>query len=242
VVIEVPLRRVALVEQAIAALQARIEGGDWEIGERLPPEQQLATQLGVGRSTVREAVRALASMGLVQSRHGAGTYVQARETPETNLTHRLARAEILDVYEVRQGLEMQAAPLAARRRTEQDLARMHDALRRRRRARRLGRMQAWVDADVDFHQSVIDAAHNPVLSDVYRTFLGALRDSIETFSTDADETRDGHEDHVALATAIANGDAEAAITATIRILATTIVQTDALTPSEREPHVRAEQR
>ncbi len=240
-VIEVPLRRVALVEQAIAALQARIEGGAWEIGERLPPEHQLAAQLGVGRSTVREAVRSLASMGLVQSRHGSGTYVQAREAPEANLTHRLARAALLDVYEVRQGLEMQAAPLAARRRTQQDIERINDALRRRRRARRLGRMQAWVDADVDFHQAVVDAAHNPVLSDVYRAFLGALRASIDTFSIDADHTRDGHEDHAALATAIANGDSEAAIATTIRILATTIEQTEALTPATDESHGPGEQ-
>jgi DNA-binding FadR family transcriptional regulator len=222
----------ALVEQAIAALRARIEGGDWDIGDRLPPEQQLATQLGVGRSTVREAVRSLASMGLVQSRHGAGTYVQAREVLETNLTSRLARAALLDVYEVRQGLEMQAAPLAARRRTDDDLARITAALRRRRRARRLGRRRAWVDADIDFHQAVIDAAHNPVLSDVYRAFLGALRAAIDTFSTDADQTRDGHEDHVALAAAIASGDSEAATAATLRILTTTLEQVAALTPAE----------
>lgn len=235
-VVGVPLRRMALVEQAIAALQGRIEGGEWAIGERLPPEQQLAAQLGVGRSTVREAVRALTSMGLVQSRQGAGTYVQAYEEPETNLTRRLARAAMLDVYEVRQGLEIQAAPLAARRRTEADLGRITEALRRRLRARRLGRMRAWVDADVDFHQAVIDAAHNPVLSDVFRTFTGALRASLDTISIDADEARDGHEDHVALATAIANHDAEAAITATLRILATTLEQTDALTPAEGELH------
>ena len=82
----------------------------------------------------------------------------------------------------------------------------------------------------------LDAAHNPVLSDVYRTFLGALRDSIETFSSDPDASRDGHEDHVALEAAIANGDPEAAITATIHILATTLDQIAALTPAEDGPH------
>lgn len=235
--IETPLRRLALVEQAIAVLQARIERGDWEIGARLPPEQQLAAQLGVGRSTIREAVRALTSIGLVQSRQGAGTYVQAHEIPESNLMHRLARAAMLDVYEVRQGLELQAAPLSAQRRTDTDLAQINEALGRRRRARRLGRMRAWVDADVDFHRAVIDAAHNPVLSDIYRTFTGALRASLDTISMDADELRDGHEDHVALASAIANHDAEAAVSATLRILATTREQTDVLTPVEDSVYV-----
>lgn len=230
-VVEVPLRRVGLVEQAITSLRARIERGDWEIGERLPPEQQLAEQLGVGRSTVREAVRALASMGLVQSRQGAGAYVQARVAPEANLTRRLERAAMRDVYEVRQGLELQAAPLAARRRAEADLERMQEALRRRRRARRLGRWRAWVDADIDFHQAVIDAAHNPVLSDVYRAFTSALRASLDTISADGGQTRDGHDDHVALVAAIARHDAEAAMAATLRILETTREHTETLTPT-----------
>ncbi|MFT4039445.1 MAG: FadR/GntR family transcriptional regulator [Thermomicrobiales bacterium] len=229
-VTDVPLQRVGLVEQSIAALQARIERGDWEVGERLPPEQHLAAQLGVGRSTVREAVRALASIGLVQSRQGAGAFVQAHTAPEANLARRLERAAMLDVYEVRQGLELQAAPLAARRRSAADLERMQEALRRRKRARRLGRMRAWVDADIDFHQAVIDAAHNPVLSDVYRAFTGALRASLDTISADADQTRDGHDDHVALVSAIARHDGEAAMTATLRILETTREQTDTLTP------------
>lgn len=240
-VIEVPLRRTALAEQAVAVLQMRIERGDWAVGERLPPEQQLATSLGIGRSTVREAIRSLVSMGLVQSRHGAGTFVQAHEAPEINLSHRLARASLLDVYEVRQGLELQAAPLAAERRTEEDLQRINEALRRRKRARRLGRMQAWVDADIDFHQAVVDAAHNSVLSDVYRAFLGALRESIEMFSTDPDGSRDGHADHVALGAAIANHDAEAATAATIRLLTTTLQQADALTPAAVEAHEPEEQ-
>jgi DNA-binding FadR family transcriptional regulator len=226
----IPLQRVGLTEQAIAALRERIQRGDWEIGERLPPEQQLAAQLGVGRSTVRESLRALVSLGLVQSRQGAGVFVQARTVQEPDLAKRLAQAAMLDVYEVRQGLDMQAARLAAQRRTSHDLERMDDALHRRRRARQQGRMHAWVDADVDFHQAVVNAAHNPVLSDVYRAFTGALRESLDALSADPNEARDGHEDHVALVAAIARGDVDAAVTATLRILETTFEQAKSLTP------------
>ena len=219
-----PLRRTILVEQAIAALQTRLRLGDWDIGERLPTEQQLALQLGVGRSTVREAVRALASMGLVHTRQGAGTFVQAQTIAEPDFARRLAKAALMDVYEVRQGLEIQAARLAAARRTDEDVARMHNALSRRRRARRAGRMGAWVDADLDFHRAVVSAAHNPVLSDVFTAFTGALRAALDMLSHDPDLSRDGHDDHVALSAAIARGDAAAAVAATARILETTAEQ------------------
>jgi GntR family transcriptional repressor for pyruvate dehydrogenase complex len=219
-----PLRRTILVEQAVSALQTCLHLGDWDIGERLPSEQQLAEQLGIGRSTVREAVRSLAGMGLVQTRQGAGTFVQAREIPEPDLASRLARAALLDVYEVRQGLEIQAARLAAQRRTDEDVARMNDALFRRRRARQAGRMGAWVDADLDFHRAVVTAAHNPVLSDVFNAFTGALRETLDVLSADPDLTRDGHDDHVALAASITRGDAGAAVMATSKILETVYEQ------------------
>jgi GntR family transcriptional regulator, transcriptional repressor for pyruvate dehydrogenase complex len=219
-----PLRRTILVEQAISALQTRLRLGDWDVGERLPTEQQLAAQLGVGRSTVREAVRALASMGLVHTRQGAGTFVRAQTIAEPDFARRLASAALMDVYEVRQGLEIQAARLAAARRTDEDVARMHHALSRRRRARQAGRMGAWVDADLDFHRAVVAAAHNPVLSDVFTAFTGALRAALDMLSHDPDLGRDGHDDHVALSAAIAHGDAAAAVAATSRILDTTAEQ------------------
>src|SRR3954470_579870 len=114
------LRPSPLVEQATEHLREQITGGEWAVGAKLPGETALAKTLGVGRSTVREALRALAGAGLVRPRQGAGVFVVATEAAEDWPT-RLRRAAVTDVYEVRMGVEVQAARLAASRRTPEDV-------------------------------------------------------------------------------------------------------------------------
>lgn len=211
-------RRTVLVDQVIRQLEQQVRSGAWEVGERLPAEQRLAEQLGVGRSTVREAVRALASSGLVESRQGAGTFVRARAPRTTDLAARLRRAGVLEVYEVRHGLELQAARLAAVRRTGDDVDRLDAALVRRRRARAAGRAGAFIDADLDFHRGVIAAARNPVLTDLFDVFLDALRAALIDLTEDPELGHDTHPQHVALAAAIRRGDPEAAAAATLEHL------------------------
>ena len=88
------LRRSPLVEQAIQRLREQITSGAWPIGARLPSEATLAAELGVGRSTIREAIRALASTGMVESRQGAGTFVRAAAAPEVGLETQIGRAHV----------------------------------------------------------------------------------------------------------------------------------------------------
>ena len=111
------LRRSPLVDLAVAQLREQVLSGQWAVGARLPAETELAQRLEVGRSTVREAVRALVHAGLLETRQGSGTYVRS-VTPEAGWEPRLRRAAVLDAYEVRQALEVQAARLAASRRTD----------------------------------------------------------------------------------------------------------------------------
>ncbi|MGW4705771.1 FadR/GntR family transcriptional regulator, partial [Streptomyces sp. NPDC004285] len=120
------LRPSPLVEQAAERLREQIVGGQWPVGTKLPGETTLARELGVGRSTVREALRALAGAGLVQPRQGAGVFVIATR-PAEDWPARLRRAAVTDVYEVRMLVEVEAARLAARRRTEEDVAAMREA-------------------------------------------------------------------------------------------------------------------
>ncbi|MEW2517603.1 FadR/GntR family transcriptional regulator [Actinacidiphila alni] len=118
-----------LVEQAAQLLRERIAAGRWPVGARLPGETALAASLGVGRSTVREAVRALAGAGMLRTRQGAGVFVIAAE-PVEEWSVRLGRAAAADVHEVRALLEARAVRLAARRRTERDIAALRAALAR----------------------------------------------------------------------------------------------------------------
>lgn len=203
-----------LVEQAADRLRAQITGGQWPVGTRLPGETTLAKELGVGRSTVREALRALAGAGLVRARHGAGVFVTATE-PAEDWPARLRRAAVTDVYEVRLGVEVHAAALAAARRTPEDTAALRAALGGRRTAAAADDA-AFVDADIALHAAVVAAAHNPVLTDLFTEFTPALRrgliEMLDLVGLRRHDPNTGDDTHEALVEAIAGGDAEAAST------------------------------
>ncbi|MFC8514824.1 FadR/GntR family transcriptional regulator [Streptomyces sp. NPDC057257] len=207
-----PLRPSPLVEQAAERLRAHIADGHWPVGTRLPGETTLAKELGVGRSTVREALRALAGAGLVRPRQGAGVFVTATE-PVEDWPTRLRRAAVTDVYEVRMAVEVQAARLAAHRRTPDDITAIESALAGRRAATAADDV-AFVDADIAFHAAVVAAAHNPVLADLFAQFTPVLREglvellALTGLRDHAPDTGDAA--HEALVRAVAAGDAELA--------------------------------
>lgn len=222
------IRRNSLVSQVIERLTAQIQNGEWPVGSKLPPENNLATELTVGRSTVREAVRVLAHNGLLEVRQGAGTFVISSQ-PNTNATtitqfppndlqNRLRRAKILDVYEVRRPIEVEAARLAAVRRNEDDLARIEAAYTNRQLARKSAASEPYIKADLDFHIAVVDAAHNPVFSDLFGAFMETLRDALLLLDEETDRDFDTSGAHYRLAQAIKDGDPEAAVAATLEHL------------------------
>ncbi|MFI7033325.1 FadR/GntR family transcriptional regulator [Microbispora rosea] len=206
------LHRSPLVDQAAESLREQIAEGLWPVGTRLPGETTLAKTLGVGRSTVREALRALAGAGLVQARQGAGVFVIAT-SPAEDWTSRLRRAAVADVYEVRMLVEVQAARLAARRRTPDDVTALHAALEARRAAARDGDA-AFVDADIALHAAVVAAAHNPVLTDLFAEFVPRLREGlvalVDLLDLRAVDPNPGDDTHAAFVDAVERGDADGA--------------------------------
>lgn len=206
------LHRSPLVDQAAESLREQIAEGLWPVGTRLPGETTLAKTLGVGRSTVREALRALAGAGLVQARQGAGVFVIAT-SPAEDWTSRLRRAAVADVYEVRMLVEVQAARLAARRRTPDDVTALHAALEARRAAAQDGDA-AFVDADIALHAAVVAAAHNPVLTDLFAEFVPRLREGlvalVDLLDLRAVDPNPGDDTHAAFVDAVERGDADGA--------------------------------
>lgn len=209
------LRPTPLIEQAATRLREEITGGHWPVGTRLPGETTLAKTLGVGRSTVREAVRVLAGAGLVQARQGSGVFVIAT-APAEDWPARLRRAAVTDVFEVRMLVEVQAARLAALRRTDADLTTLSAALDARS-AAAAGDDAAFVDADIALHAAVVGAAHNPVLTDLFAEFIPRLRQALIdlvdllALRTGATGTPNpGDEAHSALVQAVERGDADTA--------------------------------
>jgi DNA-binding FadR family transcriptional regulator len=221
------LRRDALVDLATQQLSSQLQSGTWPVGTALPGELKLAEALGVGRSTIREALSALARQGLVEARQGSGTYVLAL-TATAPLNVVLNTAAIIEVYEVREALEVRAAILAATRRTHDDISDL--------RATMAGRDElissqstapaAFVHADLRFHRAVVAAAHNDLLLSLYDSFAAVIVDTLTTvIATNALGDVDVEATHSALLDAIIAGDpvaAEVAVKANVDLTIATV--------------------
>jgi GntR family transcriptional regulator, transcriptional repressor for pyruvate dehydrogenase complex len=208
------LRRSPLVDLAVSQLREQVLSGQWPVGGRLPAETELAQRLEVGRSTVREAVRALVHAGLLETRQGSGTFVRSL-TPGADWEPRLRRAAVLEAYEVREALEVQAARLAASRRTEADIEALRGCLAERDRTRGAGDDARFVEADLAFHRAVVAAAHNALLTELFDSFAAVLREALIAIRSDqAVQSPDADAAHARLAAAIEAGDAAAAAQAT----------------------------
>ena len=158
--------RVTLSEQVALQLAEIISNGHWASGERLPPESQLCETLGIGRSTLREALKALAFIGLVRMRAGDGTYVAPSNAGllDRILSRGLLKTEkdLADVCETRMLLESELAALAAERRTAADLKQMKGVL-----AESLENLHAqdgrFIEMDVKFHFLIATCSRNKIL-------------------------------------------------------------------------------
>ncbi|TSD49122.1 FadR family transcriptional regulator [Rhodococcus sp. KBS0724] len=206
------VERKLLTDQAAELLRARIVGGEWGVGDKLPGETTLAAQLGIGRSTIREAVRTLAGLGMLESRQGAGVFLRSA-TPPDQWPRVLEAEAILHVVEVRNAVEIEAARLAAQRRDAVDVAALRQALDGRTAAAHSGDA-AFVDADIAVHRAVVVAAHNPVLSELFETFVPRLRAALIELIAVLDlhpPSQPDADEHRMLVDAIEAGDAEAAV-------------------------------
>jgi DNA-binding FadR family transcriptional regulator len=157
------LPSLGIKERVAGQLRGLIEAGSLQAGEQLPSECELAEQLGVSRSTVREAVQFLGALGLVEIRHGSGTFVRADgDLPSEWLqwTQR-HQVEVHELLEVRRGLEAVAAELAAER--SDDLLAMEAALADMEAAIDGPDVPGLVEADLAFHTALAAASGNTAL-------------------------------------------------------------------------------
>lgn len=206
------VQRHPLAAQAAEVLLTRIRAGEWALGHKLPGETTLAAQLGVGRSTLREAIRELSGKGVLVSRQGAGVFVTALDAVEDWDTV-LRRADIVTVIEARIAIEAEAAALAARRRTPADLRGLWRALTARAEAGES--IEDLIDADTAFHRTVITAAHNDILTQMFDAFVPRLRHAMVDMLRirPIPDAPADHHAHELLVDAIRARDPEAAATA-----------------------------
>ncbi|MGW6277397.1 FadR/GntR family transcriptional regulator [Kribbella sp. NPDC055071] len=220
-----PVRQVPLVLQVSERFRAQIESGAWPRGSRIPGEHQLATELGVSRGTVREALRSLSLTGLLEPRVGDGTYVRATNEISGVLVRDELSASLTDVLDVRAGIEAAAARLAAQHPDPEILAVMSAALESRGAA---SDVDAFVSADADFHRNVVVASRNPLLLRLYDAIAEVLTASIHQTAM----LREDHRilgAHVGVLEAIRAGDPEAASRASYALIES--VKREATDPS-----------
>lgn len=202
---ELAVKRNGLADQVVERVRELVRHGTYKEGDRLPAEPELCALFGVGRSTLREAVRVLANRGVLTVRHGGGTYVASGALRES-LEERLARARLADLYEARLALEVPLAELAAQRHTDQDIAQMRRCLKKRAQAASAGDVAAYGDADFAFHLAVAKAAKSPALLDVYAAFIEIARPQIESAVEPEYVMTENDQFHDELCEAIAQGD------------------------------------
>ncbi|HEX3590384.1 MAG TPA: FCD domain-containing protein [Pseudonocardiaceae bacterium] len=159
-----PVERYRLYEQLVRRLLDYIEEAGLAPGQQLPGERDLASRLGVSRTSVRQALVALEVQGVVGRRHGGGTFLVSRDRDDTVAALRKRRQRLPDVLEAREALEVKIAELAAARRTDADLAAITRALDRM--ADDIDAGGYGVEGDAQFHAAVAKAAHNALLVDI----------------------------------------------------------------------------
>ncbi|WP_026924662.1 FadR/GntR family transcriptional regulator [Glycomyces arizonensis] len=210
-------RKSALVDQVIDQLRRQISDGEWGIGSRIPTESELSELLGVGRNTIREGVRALAHAGLLEIRQGAGTFVVGRSEVTAAVRRRIAASSASDTMEVRRGLEIEAARLAAARRDEADVKKLRILLAEREATFEVRDTEAFIEADLALHQAVAEASHNRLLHELYVDLSDSLREIVKAGVGD-ELGRDPHIDHIRAIEAVIAGDPDLAAAETAAYL------------------------
>jgi GntR family transcriptional repressor for pyruvate dehydrogenase complex len=204
-------------QQVETQIREAIRSGALVAGQKLPPEAELASNFGVSRTTVREALRTLVADGLLEKVPGAGggSFVRRLdhrafgEDLGQNIENllRVGSIEHLEVAQVRRMLELPSARLAARNRTEQDLANLDEVLK-------LERETEWddpsvPDLDVRFHSGISKASGNRVVA-AFVAALHMVTQPVHHLHLDAEVGKRTYRQHLAVADAIRDSDPDAA--------------------------------
>lgn len=176
-----PLRRETLAEQLATHLVQLMEQRQLGPGDFLPSATSLATEFGVSRTVVREALRMLEARGFIRSENGRGTIIQPiTNEPLAGYFRRVAAVNqdaLVELLEVRKGLEMESASLACQRASDEELA--HIAALVTAMSRVVGQGRKYADLDAELHVAIASAAHNTMLLYLIESIREPLKASIE---------------------------------------------------------------
>ena len=174
--------RIRLSDQIAEQLRAGIAAKQYLPGEKLPVEADLAAQFGVSRITIREAMRKLDIMGIVEIRQGAGTFVKTI-TPGAYIKTlfpmlSMDSNSLKDIFEIRQIIECKSAELAALNALPEDLTQIKKVLSKMPEAVRTGQLRLYNELDLQFHYAVAKCTHNQILVTIQELLSDLVEGSI----------------------------------------------------------------
>src|SRR5437867_2027670 len=207
-----PIKSTRIYEEIVRQIKTMISEGRLNSGDQLPPERDLAEKFVVSRTSVREALRALESLGLVEIRPGEGTFV--REVSVEALIEPLAmvmfsqREAIGELFEARRLLEPAIAALAARRATPEEVREMERILGEQ--AKEIAAGRTGLPQDAEFHAAIASAAHNQAITRLVHGIMDLLGQSREESLNAPGRPMRSHQDHRRVLEAIRQRDEHAA--------------------------------
>lgn len=201
-----PAPRHKLAETVAQQLLAQVRSGAYAPGARMPSERELMASLGVGRSTIREALNGLAVLGVIEIRHGQGAFVLETNaaTPPGALTSSLTKGVTRDLLEARVVVEVRIAELAAQRRTAADIREIEAVLAEHQAL--LARDEVAAEVAARFHLELAEAAHNEVLAGFIESVMGLLNERGPTLEQQPGYREWELREHQGLLDAVRDGD------------------------------------
>lgn len=210
-----PMHRAGLIEQTVARFREELVSGRWHVGERIPIEADLASEFGVGRNTVREALQSLVHAGMLRRQQGRGTFVISSSELSGTLERQLAGGDRSHYLELRLALDRTAASLAALRRSDADVELLRELRDRREEAWPTGDPGRRASADLALHRAVVAATHNPLYLELYASMLDVFAAHMRDEENEGEDA--AHRHHRELIEAIADRDADRAAAAVVAI-------------------------
>lgn len=202
------IKKKSLSEEVADKIRRLIENGKLKKGEKLPVEPELSEMFGVGRSSIREATKLLASRGYLSIEQGRGTFVKDTLPEPESWRQVLQHSDIKDLRETRDLFDNAFAQLAARRCTEADLSEIKRWLDERGKTAKENNLQGCIEADVQFHLAIAKATHNHILIEIYKSIAEHQINSWQLLYEDTSRLCNSQQRHVQLFEDIKQGDTE----------------------------------
>lgn len=210
-----PIKPKRISDQVFDQIRELIYRGTLKPGEKLMTERELAQAMHVSRTTIRDAIQRLVTMGLITQKQGQGTFVKPMEAVQENPLAKAMEAQsasLVDLLEVRLGLECNAAALAAQRADETDITAMQQSIEEMQHEVASGRL--GTEADTGFHMAIAYSAKNPlhilIMRNFYDYLFHGIRENLASLYEDPENIQKIFTQHRAILEAIKSRDPDKA--------------------------------